>query len=69
MAHLKSWLAVVLVGAGALAAAGCCGSENKAASRQCANSGKNVTSCTACCKSVTGKSSASYSDGGGCKCY
>ncbi len=69
MARLRAvWVAMALGGL-AWGASGCCGAENKKATSMCAASGKNVDSCKACCKSVTGKESYSYSSGSGCKCF
>ncbi|MCU0656204.1 MAG: hypothetical protein MUF64_13415 [Polyangiaceae bacterium] len=61
-------VSISLLGASALASGCCAGKENAAASAKCAHGGKNAESCKACCKSITGKESHSYSPGG-CKCY
>lgn len=67
-ARVKSILSVVILGAAALCASGCCARENATASSRCRTSAPNAPSCDSCCKSVGAKSS-SYAAGAGCKCY
>jgi hypothetical protein len=65
---IQKLLFATLLGGAALASAGCCGKANKSATTACARS-TNSTSCQACCKAATGKTSYMYSSGSGCKCY
>lgn len=66
---LKSLALALALGSLAVSVSACCGGENKSATAKCRNSAPNANSCQACCKSITGNTSYSYTSSGGCKCF